>query len=137
MKALSFALSLCIVSAVGLLAYASGQQTAASRVTASKAALPGKATMPAADGYVGVYVTSVARQVKMSDLVKAYPSEVVGRVDKAKLAADDVVGWYDKGQNFHEQKMQNNVKVSWGATQILPQTLRGIALRGAEAVKPE
>lgn len=134
MKVQSLALSLCLISATGIVAYGSGRYQAdanSSKKTVQK--MVDQSSAAAKDEYVGVYITSVARQIKMSDLAKTYPAQQAGLVDKRRLAADTIVGWYDKGHNFHAQKMQNNIKVEMGATRILPQMLRGTDLRGEEA----
>ena len=136
MKAHSLVLTIGCAAAIGVVSYASGQQAAKPVTNSSSKMLSVKQSVPAKDSYVGVYVTSVARQIKMSDLEKAYPSEHAGAIDRGKLAADAIVGWYDKGNSFHEQKMQNNLKVDWGATRILPNTLRGVDLRSAQDVSP-
>ncbi len=137
MKAISIALSICFVSVAGIVSYASGQQADKPVTAKAGTTVSTKQALAHQDAYVGVYMTSVARQIKMSDLTKAYPSDRPGVVDKGRLAADSIVGWYDKGNNYHEQKMQNNLKVDWGGKQILPATLRGIALRGAQTANPQ
>ena len=48
------------------------------------------------------------------------------------MAADTIVGWYDNGGNYHEQKMENNLGHFNGGVRVLPQTLRGVALRGSK-----
>jgi hypothetical protein len=78
---------------------------------------------------VGIYIESFQRQIDIRDLQKRYPGESAQRINPESLKADAIVGWYDKGSSYHEQKMQNNLK-SLGGIQILPETLRGTALRG-------
>jgi hypothetical protein len=80
---------------------------------------------------VGVYVESVARQINIKDLQKRYPGNTAQRIDPAALRADAIVGWYDKGNNYHEQKMQNNLAKTVGGERIFPELLKGTALRGA------
>jgi hypothetical protein len=78
---------------------------------------------------VGIYIESVQRQIDIRELQKRYPAESAQRINPGALRADAIVGWYDKGNSFHEQKMQNNLK-SLGGIQILPEMLKGAALRG-------
>jgi hypothetical protein len=78
---------------------------------------------------VGIYMESVQRQIDIRELQKRYPGETAQRLNPASLKADAIVGWYDKGNNYHEQKMQNNLK-SLGGIRILPEMLRGVALKG-------
>ena len=81
---------------------------------------------------VGLYIESVARQINIKELQKRYPGNTSQRIDPAALRADSIVGWYDKGNNYHEQKMQNNLAKTLGAERIFPELLKGTALRGAE-----
>jgi hypothetical protein len=78
---------------------------------------------------VGIYMESVQRQIDFAELQKRYPGERAETINPGLLKADTIVGWYDKGHNYHEQKMQNNLK-SLGGIRILPEMLRGEALRG-------
>lgn len=78
---------------------------------------------------VGIYVESLQRQIDFGELQRRYPGESAQVVNPALLRADAITGWYDKGHNYHEQKMQNNLR-SLGGIRILPETLRGVALRG-------
>jgi hypothetical protein len=78
---------------------------------------------------VGIYMESVQRQIDFAELQKRYPGERAETINPGLLKADTIVGWYDKGHNYHEQKMQNNLK-SLGGIRILPELLRGAALRG-------
>jgi hypothetical protein len=78
---------------------------------------------------VGIYVESVQRQIDYGELQKRYPGERAQMINPGSLRADAIVGWYDKGHSYHEQKMQNSLK-SLGGINILPETLRGAALRG-------
>jgi len=79
---------------------------------------------------VGVYVESVARQINIKDLQARYPGNTAQKIDPAALRADAIVGWYDKGNNFHAQKMENNINKTIGAERIFPEILKGSALRG-------
>src|SRR5262249_34926950 len=108
-----------VLGAVAALSFAAGRQTK------EEAAKP-KSTL------VGIYMESVQRQIDIRELRKRYPGEAAQKIDPAALRADAIVGWYDRGNNYHEQKMQNNLK-SFGAIQILPETLRGTALKGMSA----
>jgi len=101
-------------------------QAAAPAAQAKVAPEPAK---PAADGIVGVYIESVARQISMSDLQKKYPGTAAARVDPAALRADAIVGWYDKGNNFHEQKMEKNLGHDFGGLKVIQPMLRGIAVK--------
>jgi hypothetical protein len=78
---------------------------------------------------VGIYIESVQRQIDIRDLQKRYPGETAQRINPASLKADSIVGWYDSGHNYHEQKMQNNLK-TLGGIQVIQEMLKGVALRG-------
>jgi hypothetical protein len=78
---------------------------------------------------VGVYIESVQRQIDIRDLQRKYPGEAAQRINPESLKADAIVGWYDKGNSFHEQKMQNNLK-SLGGIRVLPEMLKGISIKG-------
>ncbi len=130
-QATPLSLSVCLILGGLTTAAIYGQAT---KTTAARATSPVAAQAnPAQDGYVGIYIASVTRQIKMSDLAKAYPSNRAGMVDKSVLAADAIVGWYDRGNNYHEQKMQNNLRPDMGGIRVLPQLLRGQAIRGEES----
>ena len=88
------------------------------------------ATTKEAKSYtVGIYIESVQRQIDIRDLQKRYPGESAQRINPGSLKADAIVGWYDKGNSYHEQKMQNNLK-SLGGIQVIQERLKGIAIRG-------
>jgi hypothetical protein len=74
-----------------------------------------------------VFIESVARQIDINDLRRAYPGTNEARINPEALKADTVSGWYDKGHNFHEQKMQNHTgrEFDVGGTRILPSILKG------------
>ena len=80
-----------------------------------------------AEDAVGIYIESVQRQIDFAELQKRYPGETAQTVNPGLLKADAIVGWYDKGHNYHTQKMQG---VSLGGLRILPEMLKGEALRG-------
>lgn len=85
---------------------------------------------PTAQGeVVGIYIESVQRQIDFGELQRRYPGERAQTINPGALKADAIVGWYDKGNAYHEQKMQNNLK-SLGGIQIFPEMLKGAALRG-------
>jgi hypothetical protein len=88
-----------------------------------------KAKGRASDGIVGVYIESVARQININDLRKKYPGTTAARVDPAALRADAIVGWYDKGNSFHEQKMEKGLGHDFGGLKIIQPVLRGQAVR--------
>jgi hypothetical protein len=118
-----------VIVLVATISFAIGAQTV-SKTTASKTTTVTKTSQVAArSNTVGIYVESIQRQIDIRELQKRYPGETAQRVDPAALKADSIVGWYDKGNNYHEQKMQNNLK-SLGGVRILPEELRGVALRG-------
>lgn len=97
----------------------------------------GEAQAPAAKAQekksevVGVFIESVARQVNIAELRKKYPGKNAARIDPEALRADAIVGWYDRGNNYHEQKMEKNLakEFNTGATKILPQTLKGAGIK--------
>jgi len=78
---------------------------------------------------VGLFIESVSRQINIDELQRRYPGSTEQKIDPAALRADAIVGWYDKGNSFHEQKMQNNLPAQMGATRILPGVLKGNVLR--------
>jgi len=84
-----------------------------------------RATVATEDA-VGIYIESVQRQIDFAELQKRYPGETAQMVNPGLLKADAIVGWYDKGHNFHKQKMEG----SMGGIRILPEMLKGEALRG-------
>lgn len=133
MKVQATILSLCSCLIVGGLTAAIYGQSTSTEATKKMTQATTQAMHGTQDEYVGVYISSVTRQIKMSDLAKAYPANRAGIVDKSQLAADAIVGWYDRGNNYHEQKMQNNLRPDMGGLRVLPQMLRGQAIRGAEA----
>ena len=137
MKVQSITLSLCLALVVGVVAYGSGRGQSESNAGVKRiAGSPSQNTVlesaKGKDEYVGIYVASLTRQVKMSELAKAYPSQTAGQVSREMLAADAIVGWYDRGGNYHAEKMQNALKRDMGALRIQPEMLRGVALRGSE-----
>ena len=83
----------------------------------------------ASDGIVGVYIESVARQININELRQKYPGTTAARVDPAALRADAIVGWYDKGNNFHEQKMEKNLGHDFGGLKVIQPVLRGTAIK--------
>ena len=116
--------SIVAIAAAGAIAFAVGQQS-------SKAVIKQSINTPASsqDAMVGVYMTSVARQISYAELQKAYPANRAGKVDNIKMRADAIVGWYDNGNAYHQQKMQANLAHMMGAERILPEMLKGTALR--------
>jgi hypothetical protein len=115
-QALIGATVICLVATIS---FALGAQ-------AEKAATSGKEVR---SNTVGIYIESVQRQIDIRDLQKRYPGESAQRINPGSLKADAIVGWYDKGNSYHEQKMQNNLK-SLGGIQIIQEKLKGVALRG-------
>ncbi len=118
------------------MAVASILLVAQTRAVSSPAAKPAQATSAqatarsqASDGIVGVYIESVARQINISDLRQKYPGTTAARVDPAALKADAIVGWYDKGHNFHEQKMEKNLGHDFGGLKVILPVLRGTAIK--------
>jgi hypothetical protein len=87
------------------------------------------APKPAADGLVGIYLESVARQINLSELQRKYPGTAAAKVDLAGMRADTIVGWYDKGNNFHEQKMEKNLGHDFGGLKVIQPVLRGTAVK--------
>lgn len=47
----------------------------------------------------------VNQRVTRQELERQYPARVSPRLDRATKSADAIVGWYDKGHNYHAQKM--------------------------------
>jgi hypothetical protein len=123
----------------GLLVSASVLVTAQSKPTpASPAAQQPKpetgtvktpAKPAAGDKMVGIYIESVQRQISIDDLRRVYPGTSAARVDPGALKADAIVGWYDKGNNFHEQKMEKALGFDFGGLKVVNPVLRGIAVR--------
>jgi hypothetical protein len=117
---------------VATIAFALGlhaQSTMESKKTVTQKTVIQKTVATTRSNTVGIYMESVQRQIDIRELQKRYPAESAQRINPAALRADSIVGWYDKGNSFHEQKMQNNLK-SLGGIQILPEMLKGAALRG-------
>ena len=73
--------------------------------------------------------STVVKEVSLSQLQADYPGEVAASVDPGALRADAIVGWYDKGSNYHEQKMEKNLKPDFGSIVIDPIAIRGIAVQ--------
>ena len=112
-RVLAFAGVLCAIAAISFTAASQEKKTEKS------------------SNIVGVYIESVQRQIDIRNLQKSYPGESAQRINPEALKADAIVGWYDKGNNFHEQKMEKNLK-SLGGIRIIPETLRGVAIRGEQ-----
>ena len=140
MRRVWFAAGSCTLAALivgtGLIARAEPKPAQAAKPAAQTAAPAAQAktaaadqAKPAADGIVGVYIESVSRQVRLSDLQKNYPGTSAARVDPAALRADAIVGWYDKGNNFHEQKMEKNLGHDFGGLKVIQPMLRGVAVK--------
>lgn len=47
----------------------------------------------------------VNRRVTRQELQREYPTRVSPKLDRATKSADAIVGWYDKGHQYHSQKM--------------------------------
>ena len=120
--ALSLALG-CGIALTGILG------TAQTAITPAATAQQKAATVAKSDGIVGVYIESVARQITIADLQRKYPGTTAARVDLASMKADTIVGWYDKGHNFHEQKMEKNLGHDFGGLKVIQPVLRGVAIR--------
>jgi hypothetical protein len=116
-RGLISAVILCLVATISFAVGAQTKSHAAATMVESKS------------NTVGIYIESVQRQIDIRELRKNYPGESAQRLNPAALKADAIVGWYDKGNNYHEQKMQNNLK-SLGGIRVLPEMLRGVALKG-------
>jgi hypothetical protein len=58
---------------------------------------------------VNVVKNGVVKQISRLQLEKDYPVAVAQRADPGQLRADAIVGWYDKGNAYHEQKMEKNL----------------------------
>jgi hypothetical protein len=68
--------------------------------------------------------------VDKAKLAKNPPDAVSQRVDPIKMRADAIVGWYDKGNSYHEQKMEKNLGKVFDKERLLnQQALKGRALR--------
>ncbi len=115
-------LSALAISTTAVLAFAAGQ---AKNYFAS----------PKKSDVVGIYIESIQRQIDFKDLQRSYPSESAQRVSRDALRADAIVGWYDNGHNYHEQKMGS--KAMFGASHILPEMLKGVAIRGSQTSSPQ
>ena len=68
---------------------------------------------------------SFAYRVEASELVANYPAERVARIDPAALKADAIVGWYDKGHNYHKEHMKAS---EFGDIVINPAAFKGKGL---------
>lgn len=75
---------------------------------------------------------SATKVVSFRQLTADFPAEVAAQVDVAGLRAADVVGWYDKGHNFHEQKMEKNLKSEFGDLVTNPAVLHGQVIQATE-----
>jgi len=122
-------IGIILILLVATISFALGAQTGTSTKTTVSKTTVTKTAVVERSNTVGIYVESLQRQIDIRDLQARYPGETAQRIDPAALKADAIVGWYDKGNNYHEQKMQNNLK-SLGGVRILPDALRGVALRG-------
>jgi hypothetical protein len=68
--------------------------------------------------------------VDKSRLLANPPAAMAQRVDPAKMRADAIVGWYDKGNAYHEQKMEKNLGKDLYKDKIREKTeLKGNTLR--------
>lgn len=68
----------------------------------------------------------VATKVSFTELVADYPAESAARVDPGSLKADAIVGWYDKGHNYHKEHMK--AVTDFGDVVINPGAFRGVGL---------
>jgi hypothetical protein len=79
--------------------------------------------------------TTTVRAVSFSDLQADFPAEVESQIDTASLRASAIVGWYDKGQNFHKEKMEKNLQSDFGDIVTNPAVLRGEVIQEAEVIQ--
>ena len=75
--------------------------------------------------------------VSFAKLRADFPAEVESQVDAESLRASTVVGWYDKGHNFHKEKMEKNLKSDFGDIVTNPAVLRGEVIQEVEAIQQE
>jgi len=73
----------------------------------------------------GLAQSFIAQTASYRELVSYYPAEVAARIDPALLKADVIVGWYDKGHNYHKEHMK---AAEFGDELINPAAFRGIGL---------
>jgi len=69
--------------------------------------------------------TTTVNAISFSQLRADFPAEVESQVDQQSLRASTVVGWYDKGHNFHKEKMEKNLSSDFGDIVTNPAVLRG------------
>lgn len=82
------------------------------------------------ENQVAVQKTSGVEVVDRAKLAKNPPDAVSQRVNPLKMRADAIVGWYDKGNAYHEQKMEKNLGKVFDKEKLLnQQALKGKALR--------
>jgi hypothetical protein len=71
---------------------------------------------------VNVVKNGVVKQISRLQLEKDYPVAVAQRADPGQLRADAIVGWYDKGNAYHEQKMEKNVTRNFDKLKLVEKT---------------
>ena len=69
--------------------------------------------------------TTSVSAISFTQLRADFPAEVEAQVDTAALRASAIVGWYDKGHNFHKEKMEKNNQTDFGDLVTNPAVFRG------------
>jgi len=81
---------------------------------------------------VNIVKNGVIKQISRSQLEKQYPAAVKQRADPGQLRADAIVGWYDKGNAYHEQKMEKNLTHDFDKLKLVERTQ--LAVQKADTV---
>jgi hypothetical protein len=71
---------------------------------------------------LNVVKNGVVKQISRAQLEKQYPAAIAQRVDPARNRADAIVGWYDKGNAYHEQKMEKNITRNFDKLKLVEKT---------------
>jgi len=121
MRHVQLGLRLLLISSALLVGCASGDTDAA-----SDDARDDQVTIVRASEDKSLAASFVASKVSFTDLVADYPAESAARVDPASLKADAIVGWYDKGHNYHKEHMK--AVTDFGEVVINPGAFKGVGL---------
>ena len=78
-------------------------------IAATCAALSLVTAISFARDYSTQFRSDVSKQVDRGNLQRDVPTKQSSRLSKGTLGADAIIGWYDKGHNYHAQKMGQRV----------------------------